>query len=79
MQNAKCGLFALSLVSTVHSKSEAEVHRAARNQAHAVVAAGCGEMTHCGPLVLFRVVQENLVSPGVSVATCSVLYQELRL
>ena len=55
----------LSLVSTVHnvvSKSEAEVHRAAGNQTHAVVEAGLGEMTHCGPLVLIRVVQEHLVT-----------------
>ena len=56
-------MFALSLVSTVHSKSEAEVHRAARNQTHAVEVAGCGEMTHRAPLVLFRVVQEHLVRP----------------
>ena len=65
-------MFALSLVSTVHSKSEAEVHRAARNQTHGVVASGYGEMTHCGPLVLFRVVQEHLVSVGASVANGSV-------
>ena len=47
-------------------KSEAEVDRAARNQTHGVVASAYGEMTHCGPLVLFRVVQEHLVSAGAS-------------
>ena len=68
----KCGL---SLVSTVHnnaSKLEAEVRSAAGHQTHAMPAAGCGEMTHCGPLVLFRVVQEHLVSVGASVANGSV-------
>ena len=67
---------ALSLVSTVHndgSKLEAEVRSAAGHQTHAMPAAGCGEMTHCGPLVLFRVVQENLVSVGGAImATCKV-------
>ena len=38
---------------------------------HAVPGAGCGHATHCGPLVLFRVVQENLVSRVSSMATCS--------
>ena len=55
----------LSLVSTVHnvvSESEAEVHRVAGNQTHAVVGASYGEMTHCSPLVLFRVVQEHIVT-----------------
>ena len=62
----------LSLVSTVHnvvSKSEAEVRSAAGHQTHGVVGAGCGEMTHCSPLVLFRVVQEHLVSTSIVIAT----------
>lgn len=62
----------LSLVSTVHnvvSESEAEVHRVAGNQTHAVVGASYGEMTHCSPLVLFRVVQEHLVSTNIVIAT----------
>ena len=66
------GLSALSLVSNVHnfvSKSEAEVRSAAGHQTHGVVDAGCGEMTHCGPLVLFRVVQEHLVSHSIVIAT----------
>ena len=42
----------------------AEVRNVGRHQTHAVVAACCGEITHCGPLVLIRVVQENLVSKG---------------
>ena len=43
------------------------------HQTHAVTAAGCGEMTHCGPLVLCRVVQEHLVnSSGASPATCRI-------
>ena len=51
--------------------SEAVVHHVGGHQTHAVVVAGCGEMSHCGPLVLLRVVQENLVSiGGASVATC---------
>ena len=51
----------------------AEVHRVGGHQTHGVFAAGCGHVTHCGPLVLFRVVQEHLVSVGpvASVATCS--------
>ena len=50
----------------------AEVHRVGGHQTHGVFGAGCGHVTHCGPLVLFRVVQEHLVSPGgsASVATC---------
>ena len=71
----KYALFTLSLVSTVQnvvSKLEAEVRSAARHQTHAVPAAGCGEMTHCGPLVLLRVV-DNHVTKVVSivVSTCS--------
>ena len=51
----------------------AEVHRVGGHQTHGVFAAGCGHVTHCGPLVLLRVVQEHLVSVGpvASVATCS--------
>ena len=51
----------------------AEVRSVGGHQTHAVVAAASGEMTHYGPLVLFRVVQEHLVSVGpvASVATCS--------
>ena len=51
----------------------AEVHRVGGHQTHGVFAAGCGEMTHCGPLVIFRVVQEHLVSRGANAsrATCS--------
>ena len=42
--------------------SEAMVRNVGGHQTHAVViAAGCGEMTHCGPLILLRVVQEYLV------------------
>ena len=55
--------------------SEAVVHCIARHQTHAVTVAGSGEMTHCGPLVIFRVVQENLVmirARASVVATCSV-------
>ena len=51
----------------------AEVHRVGGHQTHAVTVAGCGEMTHCGPLVLFRVV-DNHVSKVVTIiitATCS--------
>ena len=66
---------ALSLVSTVHndgSKLEAEVRSAAGHQTHAMPASGCGEMTHCGPLVLFGVVLEHVVSiGGASPTTCS--------
>ena len=41
------------------------------HQTHAVTAAG--EMTHCVPLVLCRVVQEHLVnSSGASPATCGI-------
>ena len=40
---------------------DAVVHRVGGHQTHAVFLAGCGEMTHCGPLVLLRVVQEHLV------------------
>ena len=73
----KYALFTLSLVSTVQnvvSKLEAEVRSAARHQTHAVPAAGCGEMTHCGPLVLFRVVLEHVVSiGGASPTTCSAI------
>ena len=48
----------------------AEVRNVGGHQTHAVVAAGCGHVTHCGPLVLLRVVQEHLVSiGGASVAT----------
>ena len=43
--------------------SEAKVRSVAGHQTHAVKYAGCGEMTHCAPLVLFRVVQEHLVRP----------------
>ena len=50
----------------------AEVHRVGGHQTHGVFAAGCGHVTHCGPLVLFRVVQEHLVSVGASVANGSV-------
>ena len=38
----------------------AVVHRVAGHQTHAMPAAGCGEMTHCGPLVLFRVVDNHV-------------------
>ena len=52
----------------------AEVRNVGGHQTHGVFVAGSGEMTHCGPLVLLRVVQEHLVSIGVgaSVATCRV-------
>ena len=40
------------------------VRNVGRHQTHAVVAACCGEITQCSPLVLIRVVQENLVSKG---------------
>ena len=43
----------------------AEVRSVGGHQTHGVFAAGCGEMTHCSPLVLFRVVQEHLVSKDV--------------
>ena len=73
----KYALFTLSLVSTVQnvvSKLEAEVRSAARHQTHAVPAAGCGEMTHCSPHVIFRVV-DNHVSfvtiYSITIATCS--------
>ena len=52
----------------------AEFRNVGGHQTHAVVIAGCGEMTHRAPLVLCRVVQEHLVSVGAivaSVATCS--------
>ena len=52
----------------------AEVRNVGGHQTHAVFGAGCGHVTHCGPLVLFRVVQEHLLSSlsrGVSPATCS--------
>ena len=73
----KYALFTLSLVSTVQnvvSKLEAEVRSAAGHQTHGVPPAGFGHVTHCGPLVLLRVVQEHLVIVGAivaSVATCS--------
>ena len=38
----------------------AEVRRVGGHQTHAVLAAGCGEMTHCGPLVIFRVVDNHV-------------------
>ena len=51
----------------------AEVRSVGGHQTHAVTLTGCGHVTHCGPLVIFRVVQEHLVSVGpvASVATCS--------
>ena len=57
----------------VVSKSEAEVRSAAGHQTHGVVGAGCGEMTHCSPLVLFRVVKKHLIliKPAITGATCS--------
>ena len=61
IEKTKCGL-------------STEVHSVGGHKTHAMVAPFFGEMTHCGPLVLFRVVQEHLVSVGAivaSVATCS--------
>ena len=51
----------------------AEVRSVGGHQTHAVVAAASGEMTHCGPLVLLRVV-DNHVSKVVTtiMATCRV-------
>ena len=51
--------------------SEAELYCVARHQTHVMVTAGCGEMTHCSPLVLFRVVHEHLVVSRRRIATCS--------
>ena len=53
--------------------SEAELYCVARHQTHVMVTAGCGEMTHCSPLVLFRVVKKHLIlmKPAVTGATCS--------
>ena len=48
--------------------SEAEVRSVARHQTHGVTVAGCGEMTHCCPLVLFRVVDSHV---SIGVATCN--------
>ena len=43
---------------------EAEIHCVARCQTHGVIVAALGEMTHCGPRVIFRVIH-NHVSKGV--------------
>ena len=48
-----------------------EVHSVGGHQTYSVSPAAYGELTHCGPLVLFRVVQEHVVSVGgASLATC---------
>ena len=60
--------------SNIAKLLKAVVHCVGGHQTHAVVSAGCGEMTHCGPLVLFRVVLEHVVSiGGASPTTCSAI------
>ena len=52
--------------------SEAGVRRVAGHQTHAVCVSGFGEMTHCSPLVLFRVVDKHVSKfPPGRLATCS--------
>ena len=59
IEKTKCGL-------------STEVHSFGGHQTHAVVGPGFGEMTHCGPLVLFRVVDKHVCKPALSImASCS--------
>ena len=60
-------------ISVIIKFSVAEVCSVGGHQTHAVVVAGYGHVTHCSPLVLFRVV-DNHVSKVVTIiitATCS--------
>ena len=50
--------------------SDTVVSRLLWHQTHAVVVMGCGHMTHCGPLVLFRVVDNHVSKEVTIVATC---------
>ena len=49
----------------------AEVRNVGGHQTHAMTVSGCGEMTHCGPLVLLRVVDSHVSKEVTIVATCS--------
>ena len=51
-------LYALNKLD--NDQLDAEVHNVGEHQTHSVFIACCREMTHCGPLVLLRVVQEHL-------------------
>ena len=57
IEKTKCGL-------------STEVHSFGGHQTHAVVGPGFGEMAHCGPLVLFRVVDNHVSKPLLSKASC---------
>ena len=48
----------------------AEVRNVGGHQTHSVVVAGCGEMTHCGPLIILRVVDSHVSKVVTIVATC---------
>ena len=58
IEKTKCGL-------------STEVHSFGGHQTHAVVGPGFGEMAHYGPLVLFRVVDNHVSKPLLSIkASC---------
>ena len=54
--------------------SETKVHRVPGHQTHSMIIAGCRKMTHCGPLILFRVVElyhvTSFATGWVIPATC---------
>ena len=51
---------------------EAMVHHVARHQTHAMIIAACGHVTHCGPLIIFRVVDSHVSKVVIATpATCS--------
>ena len=52
--------------------SETKVHCVPGHQTHSMIVAACREMTHCGPLVIFRVVDKHVTKVvSIVVATCS--------
>ena len=63
----------MNIIACIAKISEAEVCNVAGHQTHAVFAAAHGHLTHCGPLVIFRVVHEHLVTITARwpLATCS--------
>ena len=56
----------MNSIACIAKLSDAEVSSVGRHQTHAVERAGCGEMAHCGPLVLVRVVHEHLVIVAIT-------------